>query len=57
MTPLVFTKPTELSNPQLYERFGAIIKHVGSGQIAGHVQELGGWSLLSKLPIPGTRNQ
>ena len=53
MIPLTFTIPAELSNPLLYERFGAVIKHVGTGQIAGHVQELGGWNLLSKLPIPG----
>ena len=53
MIPITFTVPGALSNPLVYERAGAIIKEIGTGQIAGHVQELGGWSLLSRLPIPG----
>lgn len=51
--PLTFTVPAALSDPLVYERVGAVIKWIGTGKIAGHVQELGGLSLLSKFPIPG----
>lgn len=53
MSLLTFIEPWALSNPALYERFGAIIKDRATGQIVGHVQELSGWNLISKLPIPG----
>lgn len=53
MIPLMFAVPEALADPLLYERMGAVIKDVGTGQIAGHVQELGGWGLISKLAIPG----
>ncbi len=53
MIPLTFTVPVELSDPAIYQRVGAIIKTISTGEIAGHVQELSGWSLLSKVPIPG----
>ena len=49
MIPLTFTVPAALSNPLVYERAGAVIKEIATGQIAGHVQELGGWGLLSKV--------
>jgi hypothetical protein len=53
MTPLTFTVPAEFSDPRVYERIGAVIKELATGRIAGHVQELGGWSLVRNLPIPG----
>src|SRR5689334_13468077 len=53
MTPLLFRTPAEFADPAQYQRIGAIIKEVTTGQIAGHVQELGPSSLLSNIPIPG----
>lgn len=53
MTALVFTVPAEFSNRLVYERVGALIKETATGKIAGHIQELSGWGLVSHLPIPG----
>lgn len=53
MIPLSFEVPATLSNPLVYERFGAIIKERATGEIAGFVQELDGWKMLQHLPIPG----
>lgn len=53
MIPLTFEVPATLSNPLVYERFGAIIKERATGEIAGFVQELNGWKLLQHLPVPG----
>ncbi len=53
MIPFLFTTPTNFSDPLLYERIGAMIHERASGHIVGHIQELGGWGLLSKIPIPG----
>ena len=51
--PLTFETPVKFGDPLLYERIGAIIHERASGKIVGHIQELGGWGLLSKTPIPG----
>jgi hypothetical protein len=53
MIPLTFEVPDALSDPLIYERVGAIIKERATGQIAGHIQQLGGWDLLRHVPIPG----
>ena len=53
MIPLTFEVPEALSDPLVYERVGAIIKERATGQIAGHIQQLGGWDLLRHVPIPG----
>jgi hypothetical protein len=37
----------------LYARYGAVIKEIATGKVAGHIQELSGWKLLQHLPIPG----
>lgn len=53
MNAIPFRIPAEFANPAVYERIGAIIRNRASGEIAGHVQELAGWSRIAQLPIPG----
>ncbi len=53
MTPLLFETPIKFANPIIYERIGAMIHERESGHIVGHIQELDGWGLLSKIPVPG----
>jgi hypothetical protein len=53
MMPFLFEIPTKFADPLVYERIGAMIHERASGNIVGHIQELGGWGLLSKMPIPG----
>lgn len=52
MLPFIFETPDKFANPVLYERIGAMIHERASGNIVGHIQELSGWGLLSKMPIP-----
>jgi hypothetical protein len=53
MMPFIFETPAKFADPLLYERIGAMIHERATGNIVGHIQELGGWGLLSKMPIPG----
>ena len=53
MIPFLFETPNKFADPLLYERIGAMIHERASGHIVGHIQELGSWGLLSKMPIPG----
>jgi hypothetical protein len=53
MMPLTFEIPAKFADSLLYERIGAMIHERATGNIVGHLQELSGWGLLSKILIPG----
>jgi hypothetical protein len=48
-----FRLPAEFSDPNLYERFGSLVKDKATGRIVAHLQETSSFELLRHLPIPG----